>query len=98
QSQQQSHTVNKVFSARPLWARSRRQRGERVRPLGANSGHSSPHYVFALLIHRLHHGADDPGKDRATACAAKRISEETAQGPSGSRIGTRSTSKEATKK
>ena len=54
--------------------------------------------MLALLVHRLHHGTDDPGKDRTTARAPKRISEETAQGTGGSRIGTRSTPKEATKK
>ena len=54
--------------------------------------------MLALLVHRLHHGTYDPGKDRTTARAAKRISEETAQCPGGSRIGTRSTPKEATKK
>ena len=51
-----------------------------------------------LLIHRLHYGTDDPGKDCTTARAPKRISEETAKGPSGSRIGTSSTPKEAAKK
>jgi len=54
--------------------------------------------VLALFVHRLHHGTDDPGKDCTTARAAKRISKETAQCAGGSRIGTRSTPKEATKK
>jgi hypothetical protein len=53
--------------------------------------------MLALLVHRLHHSTDDPGKDRTTARAAKRISEETAQCPGGGRIGTRGTPKEATK-
>ena len=50
-------------------------------------------YLFIAFM-----STDDPGKDRTTARAAKRISEETAQGPGGSRIGTSSTPKEATKK
>jgi hypothetical protein len=54
--------------------------------------------VLALFVHRLHHGTNDPGKDCTTARAPKRISEETAQGPGGSRIGTSSSPKEATKK
>lgn len=54
--------------------------------------------MLALFIHRLHHGTDDPGKDCTTARAAKRIREKTAQCPGGSRIGTRGTPKEATKK
>jgi hypothetical protein len=32
----------------------------------------------ALLIHRLHNGTDDPGKDRTAARAANRIAEEAA--------------------
>ena len=54
--------------------------------------------MFALLVHRLHHGTDDPSKDRTTARAAKRIREETTQGSGGSRIGTGGTPKEATEK
>jgi hypothetical protein len=53
--------------------------------------------VLALLVHRLHYGTDDPGKDRTTARAAKRIGDETTQCPSGSRVGSSSTPKEATK-
>jgi hypothetical protein len=42
-------------------------------------------------------GAHDRGKDRAAACAANRIPEKAAQRPARSRIGTRSTPKEAPK-
>jgi hypothetical protein len=54
--------------------------------------------VLALLVYRLHHGTDYPSKDRAAARATKRISDQTAHGPGGGRIGTRSTPKETTKK
>ena len=53
--------------------------------------------MLALLVHRLHYGTDDPGKDRTTARAAKRIGDETTQCPGGSRVGSSSTPKEATK-
>ena len=51
-----------------------------------------------LLVHRLNDGTYDPGKDRTAAAAAKRIGEKTAERPRRSRIGTRSTPKEAAKK
>jgi hypothetical protein len=50
-----------------------------------------------LLVHCLHDGTYDPGKDRTTARAANGIAEKAAQRPARSRIGTRSTSEEATK-
>ena len=52
----------------------------------------------ALLVHRLHCGTYDPGKDHTTACAAKRIGEKAAERPGRGRIGTRSAPKEAAKK
>ena len=54
--------------------------------------------MVALLVHRLHDGTYDPGKDRATACGAKRIGEKAPERPRRGRIGTRSTPKEAAKK
>jgi hypothetical protein len=54
--------------------------------------------VLALLVHRLHNGNYDPGNDRNAARAANRIAEKAPQRPARSRIGTRSTPKEATKK
>jgi hypothetical protein len=51
-----------------------------------------------LLVHRLHDGTYDAGKDRTTSCAAKRIGHKAAERPRRGRIGTRSTPKEATKK
>ena len=53
--------------------------------------------MLALLVHRLHDGTYDPGKDRTTARAANGIAEKAAQRPARSRISTRSTSEEATK-
>ena len=38
------------------------------RPLPKTSANSST--GLALLVHRLHHGTDDPSKDRTTARAA----------------------------
>jgi hypothetical protein len=59
---------------------------------------SAPKPSAALLVHRLHNGTYDPGKDRTAARAANRVTEEAAQRPARSRIGTCSTAKEATKK
>jgi hypothetical protein len=53
--------------------------------------------VLALLVHRLHNRTYDRSKDRAAACAPNRIAEKAAQCPARSRIGTRSTPKEASK-
>ena len=39
---------------------------------------SSVMFDLALLVHRLHHGTDDPGKNRTAARAAKRITEKAA--------------------
>lgn len=49
------------------------------------------------LVHRLHNSTYDPGKDRPTACAAKRVAEEASQGPARSRISTGSAPKEGAK-
>ena len=54
--------------------------------------------MLALLVHRLHDGTDDRGKDRTAARAANGIAEKTAQRPARSRVGTSSTPEEATKK
>ena len=54
--------------------------------------------VQMLLVHCLHNGTYDPGKDRTAARAANRIAEKAAQRSAGSRIRTRSTPKEGTKK
>ena len=53
--------------------------------------------MLALLVHRLHDRAYYRGKDRTAACAANRIAEKAAECPARSRIGTRSTPKEASK-
>ena len=50
-----------------------------------------------LLVHRLHNGTYDRGKDRAAARAANCIAEKAAQRPARSRIGTCRATKEATK-
>ena len=60
--------------------------------------YETPNWVLVLLVHRLHDGSHDPGKDRTTARAADRIAEKTTQRAARSRIGTRSTPKEGTKK
>ena len=66
-------------------------------PLEAGQSSSAPNRDVALLVHRLHDGTYDPGKDRTAARAANGIAEKAAQRPARSRIGTRSTSEEATK-
>ena len=50
-----------------------------------------------LLVHRLHNGAYDRGKDRAAASAAEGIAEKAAQRPARGRIGTRSPAEKGTK-
>ena len=54
--------------------------------------------MLALLVHRLHNGTYDSGKDRTAARAAYRIAEKAAQCPARSRISTCGTSQESTKK
>ena len=60
--------------------------------------YETPNWVLVLLVHRLHDGSHDPGKDRTTARAADRIAEKTTQRAARSRIGTRSTPNEGTEK
>jgi hypothetical protein len=53
---------------------------------------------WALLVHRFHDGAYDPGKDRAAASAANCVSDEATQRPTCSGIGTCSTPEQGAKK
>jgi len=57
-----------------------------------------PQLMPALLVHRLHNGTDDRGKDCAAARATERIAEKATQWSARSRISTCSAAKEATKK
>jgi hypothetical protein len=50
--------------------------------------------MLVLLIHRLHNGTYDPGKDRSTAGAAKCIAEKATQGTARGGIGSCSTPQE----
>ena len=67
-------------------------------PLEVSQSSSSPNRDLTLLVHRLHNGTYDSGKDRTAARAANRIAEKAAQCPASSRIGTCGTSEESTKK